>query len=90
MAVTARIPTSNTSWRGVMVPRSAIVRYAGSEWVYRVLDGDRFVRLEITPAEIAEQGYFVTEILAPGMIIVITGAETLLSEELKAEIQIVE
>jgi hypothetical protein len=90
MAVTARIPTSNTSQRGVMVPRSAVVRYAGSQWVYRELDGHRFVRLEIVPAEIAEQGYFVTEVLAPGMRVVITGAETLLSEELKAEIQIVE
>jgi len=73
-----------------MVPRSAILRYAGSEWVYRELDGGRFVRLEIVPIEITEQGYFVTENLAPGMRIVITGAETLLSEELNAEIQIVE
>ena len=34
-----------------MVPRSAVVRYAGSEWVYRELQGDRFVRVEILPAE---------------------------------------
>ena len=89
-AVSGRIPISNTSQRGVMVPRSAIVRYAGSEWVYCERDHDRFVRLEIVPIEITEQGYFVTENLAPGMRIVITGAETLLSEELKAEIQIVD
>jgi len=73
-----------------MVPRSAIVRYAGSSWVYRKLDGDRFVRLEILPAEITGQGYFVTENLTSGMGVVVTGAETLLSEELEAEIQIVE
>jgi multidrug efflux pump subunit AcrA (membrane-fusion protein) len=90
MAITARIPTSNRSAPGVMVPRSAVVRYAGKEWVYRELNDHRFVRLDIVPAEIAEQGYFVTEILAPGMRIVITGAETLLSEERKAEIEIVE
>ena len=90
MAITARIPTLNKSARGVMVPRSAVVRYAGKEWVYRELNDHRFVRLDIVPAEIAERGYFETEILAPGMRIVITGAETLLSEELKAEIQIVE
>jgi hypothetical protein len=85
-AVTARIPISNTSQRGVMIPRSAVVRYAGSSWVYSALDGDHFVRLEIEPAEITDQGYFVTENLAPGMRVVISGAETLLSEELKAEI----
>lgn len=89
-AVTARIPTSSTIQQGVMVPRSAVVRYASGEWVYRELQGDRFVRVGILPAEINKQGYFVTENLTHGMRIVITGAETLLSEELKAEIQIVE
>jgi hypothetical protein len=87
-AVSARIPILNAFQRGVIVPRSAIVRYAGSEWVYRELDGDRFVRLEIVPAEIIGQGYFVTENLAPGMRIVMIGAQTLLSEELKAQIQV--
>jgi hypothetical protein len=86
-AVSARIPTSNTSEQGVMVPRSAVVRYAGDEWVYRELAGDRFMRLEIVPVEIMDRGYFVTENLAPGMRIVINGAQTLLSEELKAQIQ---
>jgi hypothetical protein len=87
-AVSARIPASNTSLRGVMVPRSAVVRYAGNEWAYRELTGDRFVRLEIVPAEITDRGYFVTEKFAPGMRIVISGAQTLLSEELKAQIQV--
>ena len=86
-AVSARIPTSNTSEQGVVVPRSAVVRYAGNEWVYRELAGDRFVRLEIVPVQITDQGYFVTENLMPGMRIVISGAQTLLSEELKAQIQ---
>lgn len=89
-AVTAQIPISNTFQQGVMVPRSAVVRYAGNEWVYTKLEGDRFVRFEILPAEITDHGYFVTQNLTPRMRIVITGAETLLSEELKAEIQIVE
>jgi hypothetical protein len=87
-AVSARIPISGTFEQGVMVPRSAIVRYAGNEWIYRELDGDRFVRLEISPAEITDRGYFVTENLAPGTPIVVTGAQTLLSEELKAHIQV--
>lgn len=87
-AVSARIPISNTSQQGVMVPRSAVVRYAGKEWVYREFDGNRFTRLEIVPAEITDQGYFVTENLAPGARIVVAGAQTLLSEERKAQIQV--
>jgi len=86
-AVTARLPASDTSERGVMVPRSAVVRYAGREWIYRELDGDRFVRHEIVPAELTADGYFVTEELGPGTQVVIAGAQSLLSEELKAQIQ---
>lgn len=87
-AVSARIPIADTSQTGVTVPRSAVVRYAGKEWVYRELDGNRFVRRAIRPAETTGQGYFVTENLAPGTRIVVAGAQTLLSEELKAEIQV--
>jgi hypothetical protein len=87
IAVSARIPTSDRSEQGVMVPRSAVVRYAGAEWVYCELDGDRFVRREIVPAEVTRTGYFVSRNLAPGMRLVVTGAQALLSEELKAQIQ---
>jgi hypothetical protein len=86
-AVSAHIPTSRASERGVMVPRSAVMRYAGNEWVYLELGSDRFARIEIVPAEITDRGYFVTENLAPGARIVVTGAETLLSEELKGQIE---
>jgi hypothetical protein len=70
-----------------MVPRSAVVRFGGKEWIYRTLARDRFGRREIVPAELAPEGYFVTENLAPGTRIVVTGAQTLLSEELKSQIQ---
>jgi hypothetical protein len=86
-AVSARLPTSGKSEHGVIVPRAAVVRFAGKEWVYRELTGDRFERREIVPAESTSEGYFVTENVAPGMQIVVLGAETLLSEELKAQIQ---
>jgi hypothetical protein len=86
-AVSAYLPTTAKAEQGVMVPRSAVVRYAGKEWVYRALDGNRFVRQEIMPAESTADGYFVTRNLAPGMRVVVTGAQTLLSQELKARIQ---
>jgi hypothetical protein len=86
-ALSARLPTSGKTEQGVMVPRTAVVRFAGNQWVYRELAGDRFVRREIVPTELTAEGYFVADNLAPGSSIVVTGAETLLSEELKAQIQ---
>ena len=86
-AVSARLPTSGKSEQGVMVPRSAVVRFAGKEWIYRTLARDRFGRREIVPAELTTEGYFVTENLAQGTRIVVTGVQTLLSEEMKAQIQ---
>jgi hypothetical protein len=86
-AVSARLPSSAKSEQGVMVPRAAVVRFAGKEWIYCLLAGDRFGRREIVPTELTAEGYFVTEDLAPGTPIVVTGAQTLLSEEQKAQIQ---
>jgi hypothetical protein len=86
-AVAAYLPTSRRGEQGVMVPRSAVVRYAGKEWVYQELGANRFTRREIVPAQSTTAGYFVTQNLGPGMRVVVTGAQTLLSEELKAQIQ---
>ncbi len=86
-AVSAALPASAKSEQGVNVPRSAVVRFAGKDWVYRESAGDHFTRREIVPAQIIPEGYFVTEDLAPGTRIVVTGAQTLLSEELRARIQ---
>jgi hypothetical protein len=86
-ALSARLPTSGKSEQGVMVPRTAVVRFDGKEWVYREFAGDHFVRRELVPVQLTAEGYFVTDNLAPGTRVVVTGAQTLLSEELKAEIQ---
>jgi multidrug efflux system membrane fusion protein len=86
-AVSAHLPASGAAEQGVMVPRSAVVRYAGKEWLYQELDGNRFVRREILPVESTSGGYFVTQNLKAGMRIVTAAAQTLLSEELRPEIQ---
>lgn len=88
VAVSASVPASDKAEQGVIVPRSAVLRYSAREWVYQELDGERFVRREIVPTEITGEGYFVTKDLAPGMRIVVTGAQTLLSQELKAQIHV--
>ncbi len=86
-AISARLPISGKFEQGVMVPRAAVVRFAGKQWIYRERASDRFARHEIVGAQLAADGYFVTENLAPGTRIVVMGAQTLLSEELKAQIQ---
>jgi len=86
-AVSAYLPVSGAAEHGVMVPRSAVVRYAGKEWLYQELEGSRFVRREIVPVESTSAGYFVTQYAKPGIRVVVAGAQTLLSEELRAEIQ---
>ena len=87
-ALSARLPAASGALvHGVMVTRSAIVRYAGRTWLYQALDGGRFTRRPITAAQVTEQGYFVTD-LAPGTRIVVRGAQTLLSAELKNQIRV--
>jgi hypothetical protein len=87
MAISADLPKSDKGEQGVMVPRSAVVRYANKTWVYQGLDAGKFTRREIVPTQTTSDGYFVTQNLKPGMRIVVTGAQTLLSQELKGQIQ---
>lgn len=86
-AVSAGLPASQRAEQGVIVPRSAVVRYAGARWVYCELDGDRFERRKIAVVQAGARGYFVTANLAPGSRVVVTGAQMLLSQELNAGIQ---
>jgi hypothetical protein len=87
MAVVARLPKLDQPKAGVMIPRSAVVVYRGTEWVYRALEGGSFVREEVVSADVTSTGYFVTDKLQAGMRIVVAGAQTLLSEELRSQIQ---
>jgi hypothetical protein len=87
VAISAALPRSNATERGVTVPRSAVVRYAGREWVYEALTPERFTRKAIVPAENLPDGYFVTENPPGEMRVVTRGAQSLLSEEQKQQIQ---
>lgn len=87
-AVTAWLPTTKNSEQGVIVPRSAVVRYAGRAWVYQERRPGHFTRRRLIAAESTGKGYFVTTILRPGMRVVVAGAQTLLSEELRSQIEL--
>jgi len=86
-AVTAYIPASGELQKGVVVARSAVVRYAGRAWVYTQTAPDKFTRREVTLDSPRPDGWF-THSLQRGERVVVNGAQLLLSEELKSQIQV--
>jgi hypothetical protein len=76
---------------GVIVPPAAVVWWAGRAWVYRRLGQDSFSRHEIPtdmPAE-KEAGFVApANLFKADEKIVTTGAQLLLSEEFRSQIQV--
>lgn len=87
-AVTAFLEVPGDPASGVTVPRDAVVRVEGAGWVY-VLDagGDAFIRKQINLDHPTEAGWFVTGTIGTNDHVVVHGAQTLLSEELKASLK---
>lgn len=82
----ARIPLGRTM-RGVLIPQSAIVWWQGNAWVYQQTVPGRFVRRLVPTDAPVTNGFFVSTGLATGDQIVVQGAQMLLSEELRSQIQ---
>lgn len=72
--------------KGVFIPNSAVVWYAGRPWVYQKTDDTAFVRMPIDNDLEAEDGWFYQGSLMPEDEIVTNGAQLLLSEEFKYQI----
>jgi len=85
--VLAYVPTSATPVSGVIVPRSAVVRDTGRAWVYVQTADDTFARREISTLAPTPEGWFVADGFNVGDKIVVDGAQMLLSEELKPQIE---
>jgi hypothetical protein len=77
---------------GYVIPPSAIVWWAGRPWVYVKIGDDEFTRREIpTDMPVGRDGEFVVPVSAfdeRGPAIVLKGAQMLLSEEFRAQIQV--
>ena len=74
--------------QGVIVRAAAVVWWQGKAWIYVQKDTERFARREISTDTPVEDGWFVVNGLLPDDRIVTTGAQLLLSEELRSQIQI--
>lgn len=73
--------------RGVLIPQSAIIWWQGNAWVYQQTAPGRFVRRLVPTDTPVTNGIFVSTGFSPGDQIVIRGAQALLSEEFRSQIQ---
>lgn len=70
---------------GVFVPSSAVVRQDGDAFVFGDVDGVHFARLPVRLGLPLPGGWLVTEGLTNDQRVVVTGAQSLLSAELKPQ-----
>ena len=86
-AVTGLLTLPGGAESGVAVPREAVVRFNGAAWVYAQTGDDAFERKEIAVDRPLDQGWFVRDGLKPQDKVVTVGAQQLLSEELKNQLE---
>jgi hypothetical protein len=72
--------------KGVIVPRAAVVRHDGSAWIFLKTGETKFSRREIVLEIPTEGGWLVSNLSATDEVVV-GGAQTLLSEESKSQLQ---
>lgn len=68
---------------GVVVPANALVWFAGQPWAFVQTTPERFARTPVPTTAPMGDGYFVKQGIPPGARVVVSGAQLLLSEELK-------
>ncbi len=78
--VKAYLTIPGSAEKETVIPSSAVVRFNGKTWIYLQSDADKFIRREVE----IKNGVF-TSLECSGEKVVATGAQILLSEELKSE-----
>jgi hypothetical protein len=66
---------------GVLVPRNAVVRWNGLNWVYVVTAGNRFARRALTGGQPRGDGWLLSSGFEAGEQVVVQGAASLLAAE---------
>jgi hypothetical protein len=87
-AVSAQLVSPGTARPGVVIPEAALVRTGDSAWAYVQIAPTQFEGRQVVVTSHAARGWFVTSGFTAGDRIVVTGAQALLSEELKSQIQV--
>ncbi len=73
--------------KGVLLPGSAVVWWQGQAWVYEQTTPTQFTRRLVPTDEPLRGGYFATQGFRAGTSVVVQGAQELLSEEFRSQIQ---
>lgn len=87
MRVLARIGLGGAPVAGVIVPPAAVVWHAGKAWAYVKDDERTFSRHEVATGQELNGGWFNATGFEAGAEVVVSGAQLLLSEELKYQIR---
>ncbi len=87
MRVAARVRMGGATASGVIVPSAAVVWHAGKAWAYVKDDEQSFARYEVSTTDEMEGGWFNTVGFDDDDEVVVSGAQLLLSEELKYQIR---
>ncbi|TWJ13320.1 efflux RND transporter periplasmic adaptor subunit [Geobacter argillaceus] len=87
MNITASLPVG-TKMKGVYIPSSAVVWWQGKAWIYLQRNEEQFERMEIPTEHAVQDGFFAANSLSRSDRVVVTGAQLLLSEELRSQIKI--
>jgi hypothetical protein len=80
--------SSGAAVDGVAVPAEALVWWQDRPWVYRRTEPDTFVRAEVATDQPTPAGGYIDRNLGKDAEIVTRGAQLLLSEEFRAQIQV--
>jgi hypothetical protein len=87
MRVASRLKLGGQAREGVVVPAAAVVWHGGKAWAYVKASADVFVRKEVSTAEEQRDGWFDAGHFEAGDEVAVSGAQLLLSEELKFQIR---
>jgi hypothetical protein len=87
MRVAARIKMGGAPVSGVIVPSAAVVWHAGKAWAYVKDEDQNFARFEVSTADEMDGGWFNAAGFDDDDEVVVSGAQLLLSEELKYQIR---
>lgn len=87
LPVVTRVPTGALRGHAVAVPASAVVQWEGLLWAFVEEAPGAFRRVRVSGTALAD-GWAVQGGIEPGQRIVVTGAEQLLSEEFRAQVQV--
>ena len=83
--IAAYLPTAKQPTHGTLIPASAIVWYGGQPWAYVQINTVHFGRYPVAQQSPMQGGFFVTKGFKPGQRVVVSGAQLLLSEELRPQ-----